>query len=104
MDRGVCSIRAREGAARYYRRLSSGRARMNETYATRSMPALKSRLSLGSSLASRAHADAPGVLALLRARRERPRCDAAEQCDEIAALHLRGHSMTSSASASSVAG
>src|SRR5262245_12345301 len=40
------------------------------------MPALKSRLSLGSSLASlasRAHADAPGVLALLRARRERPR-------------------------------
>src|SRR6516165_10076885 len=28
MDRGVCSIHARKGAARYYRRLSSGRARM----------------------------------------------------------------------------
>src|SRR5262245_66187884 len=28
MDRGVCSIHAREGSAKYYRRLSSGRARM----------------------------------------------------------------------------
>src|SRR5262249_25428724 len=30
MDRGVCSIHAREGAARVYRRLSSGRARMKQ--------------------------------------------------------------------------
>src|SRR6516162_10480884 len=37
---------------------------------------------------------------LLRARRERPRCRAAEQRDEIAALH----SITSSARASTVAG
>src|SRR5215469_11870776 len=30
MDRGVCSIHAREGPAKLYRRLSSGRARMND--------------------------------------------------------------------------
>src|SRR5262249_43124 len=41
------------------------------------------------------HADAPHPLALLRARRERPRRRAAEQRDELAALH----SLTSSASA-----
>src|SRR5262249_30653977 len=42
---------------------------------------------------------------LLRARRERP-CSrrAAEQCDEVAPFHLRGHSMTSSARASSLSG
>jgi hypothetical protein len=35
---------------------------------------------------------------LLRARRERPRRSrAAEQCDEVAPLHLRAHSITSSA-------
>jgi len=43
-----------------------------------------------------------GVLpGLLRARRERPRGRRAEQRDEVASLHLRGHSMTSSARASS---
>jgi hypothetical protein len=53
------------------------------------MPALKSRLPLGSSLASRAHADAPHPLALLRARRERPRRRrTAEQRDELAASKL----------------
>jgi hypothetical protein len=63
------------------------------------MPALKSRLPLGSSLASlaslasRAHADAPDPLWLLRARRERPRRRAGEQRDELAAPH----SITSSA-------
>jgi hypothetical protein len=41
------------------------------------------------------HADAPHPLWLLRTRRQRPRhCRAAEQCDELAALH---HSITSSA-------
>src|SRR5262249_60048913 len=36
---------------------------------------------------------------LLRPRRERPRCRrAAEQRDELATFHLRGHSITSSAS------
>jgi hypothetical protein len=50
-------------------------------------------------------ADAPYPLALLRPRRERPRrCRAAKQSDELASLHLRGHSITSSASASSVGG
>src|SRR5262249_9304709 len=39
------------------------------------------------------HADAPHSLALLRARRERPRSSTAKQCDELAALH----SITSSA-------
>src|SRR5262249_43080866 len=38
--------------------------------------------------------------ALLRARRERPSCCAAEHCDELASLH----SITSSASASSRSG
>src|SRR5215470_2532818 len=39
---------------------------------------------------------------LLRARRERPRhCRAAEQRDEVAPLHLRRHSITSLAIASS---
>src|SRR5262249_36197157 len=41
---------------------------------------------------------------LLRARHERQRHRAAEQRDELAPLHLRGHSMTSSARASSVGG
>src|SRR5262249_41206961 len=41
---------------------------------------------------------------LLRARRERPGRRAAEQRDEVAPLHLRGHSMTSSAPATSVGG
>src|SRR5262245_56202785 len=47
------------------------------------------------------HADPPHPLALLRARRERPRgCRAADQRDELAALH----SITSSARASNVGG
>src|SRR5262245_8858213 len=47
------------------------------------------------------HADPPHRFALLRPRRERPRyCRAAEQRDELAALH----SITSSASASSLSG
>src|SRR5262245_33481928 len=46
------------------------------------------------------HADTPHPLALLRARRERPRSRTAEQSDELASLH----SITSSASASSVEG
>jgi hypothetical protein len=33
------------------------------------------------------HADAPNASRLLRARRERPRRHAAEQCDEIAPFH-----------------
>src|SRR5262249_45727697 len=37
---------------------------------------------------------------LLRLRHERPRRRAANQRDELAALHLRGHSITSSASES----
>src|SRR5262249_19720113 len=42
---------------------------------------------------------------LLRARRERPRRRrAAKHCNELAPLHLRGHSMTSSARASSGSG
>src|SRR5262249_31217598 len=41
---------------------------------------------------------------LLRPCRELPRCRAAEQRDEVAPFHLCGHSMTSSASASSVGG
>jgi len=53
----------------------------------------------------REHADAPHPFALLRARRERPRRrGAAEQRDELAPLHLRSHSITSSARASSVGG
>src|SRR5262249_34924034 len=51
------------------------------------------------------HRDLPHPLALLRARRERPRRrSAAEQRDELAPPYLRGHSMTSSASASSLSG
>src|SRR5262249_23724268 len=46
------------------------------------------------------HADAPHPLALLRARRERPRRRAAEQRAELPALH----SITSSASASNLSG
>src|SRR5262249_49934013 len=34
------------------------------------------------------HADSPHALALLRARRERPRCGAAEQCDDLPPLHV----------------
>jgi hypothetical protein len=42
---------------------------------------------------------------VLRARRQRPRCRrAAEHRDEVAALHLRSHSITSSARASKVGG
>jgi hypothetical protein len=41
---------------------------------------------------------------LLCARRERPCHGAAEQRDELAPLHLRGHSITSSASATSLSG
>src|SRR5262249_23311175 len=43
------------------------------------------------------HADASHTLGLLRARRERPCRRAAEKRDELAAIHLRGHSITSSA-------
>src|SRR5262249_49511750 len=50
------------------------------------------------------HADAPNALALLRPHRDRPSCRAAEKRDERAPLHLRGHSITSSARASSVGG
>src|SRR5262245_36554975 len=47
------------------------------------------------------HANPPPLVGLLRARRERPRgCRATEQRDEVAALH----SITSSASASSLSG
>jgi hypothetical protein len=46
------------------------------------------------------HADAPHPPGLLRACRERPRRRAAEQRDEVAAVH----SMTSSAIASSLSG
>src|SRR6516164_7977070 len=51
------------------------------------------------------HADPPNLIGLLRTRRERP-CHrrAAEQRDEFAPLHLRGHSMTSSAMATSLSG
>src|SRR5262245_30097660 len=41
---------------------------------------------------------------LLRAHRERPCCRAAEQRDEVATFHLRDHSITSSARASTVGG
>src|SRR5262249_15490212 len=50
------------------------------------------------------HADSPLTSSLLRARSERPRRRAAEQRDELASLHLRGHSITSSARASTVGG
>src|SRR5262249_17822369 len=47
---------------------------------------------------AREHADPPYAPWLLRARHERPRDGrAAEQRDEVAALHLRGHSIPSSA-------
>src|SRR5262245_13440806 len=42
-------------------------------------------------------AEAPPALALLRARRKRPRRSAAEKRDELAPLQLRDHSITSSA-------
>src|SRR5262249_52542725 len=47
------------------------------------------------------HTDAPRAVSLLRPRRERPRCRAAEQRDEVAPIV---HSITSSARASNVAG
>src|SRR5262245_12878754 len=52
------------------------------------------------------NSNAPHSLArLLRAHRERPRSRrAAEQRDQLAALHFRGHSMTSSAMATSLSG
>jgi hypothetical protein len=50
--------------------------------------------------ARREHADAPHAVALLRARRERPRRCAAEECDQLASIH----SITSSARASSNGG
>jgi hypothetical protein len=43
-------------------------------------------------------------LRLLRTRRERPRCRAAKQRDELASFHLPDHSTTSSASASNLSG
>src|SRR5215475_7700196 len=44
------------------------------------------------------HDDPPHPAGLLRACRERPcRCRAADECDELAAFHLRDHSITSSA-------
>src|SRR5262245_54731788 len=46
------------------------------------------------------HADTPHPLALLRARRERPRSRAAKQRDELAAFH----SITSSASSTNESG
>src|SRR5262249_50739186 len=50
-------------------------------------------------------AEAINASGLLSARHERPRDGrAAEQRDELPALHLRGHSMTSSARASSLSG
>src|SRR6516164_9966602 len=49
------------------------------------------------------HTDAPHPL-LLRARRERPGSRAADQRDELAALHFRGHSITSSARPSNESG
>jgi hypothetical protein len=51
-------------------------------------------------VASHEHADAPYAVALPRPRRERPRRRAAEEGDELAALH----SITSSAMASSIGG
>src|SRR6516165_12062499 len=48
--------------------------------------------------------DAAHALALLRARRERPRRCAAKQRDELAPLHLCGHSITSSARATRLSG
>src|SRR5262249_40827907 len=62
---------------------------------------LKHRIVRG---AGQEDADPPHALALLRPRRERPRRRAAEQRNELAAFHLRGHSITSSARASNVAG
>src|SRR5262245_16163337 len=51
------------------------------------------------------HAHTAHSLALLRARRERPyHRRTAEYRNEVAPLHLRGHSITSSARASTVAG
>src|SRR5262249_22229817 len=68
-------------------------------------PALKCRYQMGRIL-SRSGAEIPDHrhLRLLRARRKRP-CGrrTTEQRDELAALHLRGHSITSSARASSEA-
>src|SRR5262249_17024105 len=46
------------------------------------------------------HCDPPHAVGLLCARRERPRCRAADQRDELASLH----SITSSARASTVEG
>jgi hypothetical protein len=43
------------------------------------------------------HADARGLVRLLRSCRERPRCRCAEQRDELPPLQLRDHSITSSA-------
>src|SRR5262249_7878883 len=50
------------------------------------------------------YADPSYAVALLRARRERPRGRAAEERYELAPLHFRGHSMTSSARASNLSG
>src|SRR6516162_4753722 len=52
---------------------------------------------LKKSSAGQQHADTAHPLALLRPRRRRPGSRAAEQRDQRAAFHLRGHSMTSSA-------
>ena len=53
----------------------------------------------------RKHANPPDSVGLLRARRERPRRRrAAEQRDELAALHCCSHSINSSAMASSLSG
>src|SRR5262249_54449557 len=48
--------------------------------------------------------DGRQLYAQLRAGRERPRRRAADERDELAAFHLRDHSITSSARASSVGG
>src|SRR5215469_13773265 len=65
----------------------------------RSKEGLKSRIVRG---CGQEHANASHAFALLRARRERPRGGrAAEQRDDLAALH---HSITSSASASNLSG
>src|SRR5262249_9082219 len=65
-------------------------------------PRLRFGVALGS---GRDDPDPPHPFGLLRPRRERPsRRRAAEQRYEVAALHLRDHSITSSARASSVGG
>jgi len=85
-------------------RLDRDRATLDPTEFAQSLHKSGSPQSVGRRRSRAQEPDRRQLARLLRPRRERPRRCATEQRDELAPLHLRGHSITSSARASSVGG